>query len=316
MLLLVWNIVYSLRRGRLAGDNPWDAWTLEWATASPPPAAELHGAAAADPERPPALGPAPGASRRRRRRRQAGRGAPWTRRPSRPASSTGRRPRCSGCTPSSPPRASSSARLLAAFLVYRDAQRRRLRPARPRRPPDGAVQRGPVRQQRHDRAGRAAAAPRRPSRLPDLAAGDDRARRGLPRRAGHWSTSRCTARASRLGTNLFSSAFFTLTGFHGLHVLIGLLALAVVARLAFARRVPGRPPPRRGGVGRLVLALRGRGLGGRVLGGVHPGGADVSADEHGLEPRRRARPRPRAAARVADADHAGGRHRPARRSGC
>ena len=38
----------------------------------------------------------------------------------------------------------------------------------------------------------------------------------------------------RLGTNLFSSAFFTLTGFHGLHVLIGLLALGIVARLAFA----------------------------------------------------------------------------------
>jgi heme/copper-type cytochrome/quinol oxidase subunit 3 len=37
VLLLVLNVVLSLRRGRLAGDNPWDAWTLEWATASPPP---------------------------------------------------------------------------------------------------------------------------------------------------------------------------------------------------------------------------------------------------------------------------------------
>ena len=27
----------SLRRGKVAGDNPWDAWTLEWATTSPPP---------------------------------------------------------------------------------------------------------------------------------------------------------------------------------------------------------------------------------------------------------------------------------------
>ena len=24
-------------QGKLAGDDPWDAWTLEWATASPPP---------------------------------------------------------------------------------------------------------------------------------------------------------------------------------------------------------------------------------------------------------------------------------------
>jgi cytochrome c oxidase subunit 1/cytochrome c oxidase subunit I+III len=37
VLLLVLNIVYSLLRGRAAGDNPWDAWTLEWATTSPPP---------------------------------------------------------------------------------------------------------------------------------------------------------------------------------------------------------------------------------------------------------------------------------------
>ncbi len=26
-----------MRQGKLAGDNPWDAWTLEWATTSPPP---------------------------------------------------------------------------------------------------------------------------------------------------------------------------------------------------------------------------------------------------------------------------------------
>jgi cytochrome c oxidase subunit I len=31
------NIIWSLRRGRPAGDDPWDAWTLEWATTSPPP---------------------------------------------------------------------------------------------------------------------------------------------------------------------------------------------------------------------------------------------------------------------------------------
>ncbi len=30
------NIVWSLRRGEKAGDNPWQAWTLEWATTSPP----------------------------------------------------------------------------------------------------------------------------------------------------------------------------------------------------------------------------------------------------------------------------------------
>jgi cytochrome c oxidase subunit 1 len=37
-LLFVINIVVSFWKGRPAGDNPWEAWTLEWATTSPPPA--------------------------------------------------------------------------------------------------------------------------------------------------------------------------------------------------------------------------------------------------------------------------------------
>ncbi|MHB2016909.1 MAG: cytochrome c oxidase subunit I [Candidatus Xenobia bacterium] len=36
-LLIFINLWYSLRHGEVAGDNPWDAWTLEWATSSPPP---------------------------------------------------------------------------------------------------------------------------------------------------------------------------------------------------------------------------------------------------------------------------------------
>jgi cytochrome c oxidase subunit 1 len=36
-LIFVYNLIVSLRHGKPAGDNPWDAWTLEWATASPPP---------------------------------------------------------------------------------------------------------------------------------------------------------------------------------------------------------------------------------------------------------------------------------------
>jgi cytochrome c oxidase subunit 1 len=37
ILIFVVNVVVSLRRGEPAGDDPWDAWTLEWATTSPPP---------------------------------------------------------------------------------------------------------------------------------------------------------------------------------------------------------------------------------------------------------------------------------------
>jgi len=36
-LIFVTNIVRSLRRGEPAGDNPWDGWSLEWLTSSPPP---------------------------------------------------------------------------------------------------------------------------------------------------------------------------------------------------------------------------------------------------------------------------------------
>jgi cytochrome c oxidase subunit 1 len=38
VLIFVYNLVHSFFRGRRAGDDPWDAWTLEWATSSPPPA--------------------------------------------------------------------------------------------------------------------------------------------------------------------------------------------------------------------------------------------------------------------------------------
>ena len=38
ILIFVVNLVISLRSGAPAGDDPWDAWTLEWATTSPPPA--------------------------------------------------------------------------------------------------------------------------------------------------------------------------------------------------------------------------------------------------------------------------------------
>jgi cytochrome c oxidase subunit 1 len=36
-LAFVVNLIYSLRHGREAGDNPWEATTLEWQAASPPP---------------------------------------------------------------------------------------------------------------------------------------------------------------------------------------------------------------------------------------------------------------------------------------
>ena len=43
-----------------------------------------------------------------------------------------------------------------------------------------------------------------------------------------------------IGSNLFGSTFFTLTGFHGLHVFSGLVALAILLGLALSRRSMGR----------------------------------------------------------------------------
>jgi cytochrome c oxidase subunit I len=37
ILVFVFNFLWSLRKGEPAGNDPWDAWTLEWSTSSPPP---------------------------------------------------------------------------------------------------------------------------------------------------------------------------------------------------------------------------------------------------------------------------------------
>jgi cytochrome c oxidase subunit 1 len=38
VLVFVYNLLWSYFRGETAGNDPWDAWTLEWSTSSPPPA--------------------------------------------------------------------------------------------------------------------------------------------------------------------------------------------------------------------------------------------------------------------------------------
>jgi cytochrome c oxidase subunit 1 len=38
ILVFVFNLLWSYFRGEDAGRDPWDAWTLEWTTSSPPPA--------------------------------------------------------------------------------------------------------------------------------------------------------------------------------------------------------------------------------------------------------------------------------------
>jgi cytochrome c oxidase subunit I+III len=51
-LLFLYNLVRSARSGELAGDNPWHAWTLEWATSSPPPHGNFRALPSITSERP------------------------------------------------------------------------------------------------------------------------------------------------------------------------------------------------------------------------------------------------------------------------
>jgi cytochrome c oxidase subunit I len=37
VIFFVINLIWSGKKGKIAGDDPWDAWTLEWMTTSPPP---------------------------------------------------------------------------------------------------------------------------------------------------------------------------------------------------------------------------------------------------------------------------------------
>jgi hypothetical protein len=47
----------------------------------------------------------------------------------------------------------------------------------------------------------------------------------------------------RIDTNLFTTTFFTLTGFHGIHVIVGLLLLLIVLGLALAGDFSTGSPP-------------------------------------------------------------------------
>jgi cytochrome c oxidase subunit I len=220
-LVLLWNLLASLRHGRVAGDNPWQGWSLEWATTSPPPPHNF--------ERQPIV-----TSARPLWRDSAG--APE--RDGRPA----RGPSTFVDRVSTPLLGtltfiSSEAvfflSLIATFVIYRTAS--------PSGPGPQILEVGRTAlfsALLFASSGTIVLAERRLAR-------DDQV--GFRR---WWLATillgaaflvgqaleyrRLFAEGIEIGTNLFTSAFFTLTGFHGLHVLIGLAMLAVVAGLARA----------------------------------------------------------------------------------
>ncbi|HZO28772.1 MAG TPA: cytochrome c oxidase subunit I [Chloroflexota bacterium] len=237
VLLLVVNVAYSLRRGRIAGENPWDAWTLEWATASPPPPQNFT--APLPPvrsDRPlwdvgEETGDRPVLRNEGRQETGGGSGE---------GSSEAARAGFVARTPATLLGmytfiASESfffGGLLTAFLYYRSRD-------------DGGF--GP-----HDldflQTALFSVALFASSLTIVLA--EKRLHHGDLGGFRAWLLATIALGAAfivgqgmeyvtlyregvTLSTNLFSSAFFTLTGFHGLHVLIGLLALGIVAWLAF-----------------------------------------------------------------------------------
>jgi cytochrome c oxidase subunit I len=220
VVLLVWNILHAFRYGEVAGPNPWRAWTLEWATTSPPPPynfATLPPITSARPlwdaQGAAAPRPAPAAAPRRLI-------AAW------PAPVLGMAAFIFA-------EATFFACLIVAFIEYR------------RQSPTGP---GP---QDLDVLGTLVfslclfassatinLAERR------LHAGHDRGFRlwwlativlGVVFLVGQLTEYvRLYGEGITINRNTFTSAFYTLTGFHGLHVLVGLIMLTTVLRFAFA----------------------------------------------------------------------------------
>jgi cytochrome c oxidase subunit I len=225
--LLVWDILRSLRAGAVAGDNPWHAWTLEWATSSPPPPTNFvtlppiasvrplyrEDAEPVAPATAAELATAQRADARDRTRR-------W-------------HPPVVGIVAFIFSEATFFGALIAAFLLYRTVS-----------PGPGPRDLDVPRTAFFSlflfaSSGTVYLAERRLSR-------DDR--NGFLR---WWIASivlgaifllgqlteyeRLYAEGIRINSNLFTSAFYTLTGFHGLHVVVGLIALSVLAVMGWAR---------------------------------------------------------------------------------
>jgi cytochrome c oxidase subunit 1/cytochrome c oxidase subunit I+III len=226
-LVLVFNVLVSLRAGEVAGSNPWNAWTLEWSAPSPPPDHNFEFVPPvrdrrplwdlAHPEAPDApVGP--------------------DERPDAPRIAPAR----AAVLAFIASEAAFFVLLIVAYVFYTAISRG-----------------GPTPEKNLDvgRTGvftallvassftfwlaeRAHAAGRRPQSLEWLGV---TIALGLAFLAGQASEYlRLVHSGVVVETNLFTTTFFTLTGFHGLHVMVGLLALAILFALSTRGPLRGR----------------------------------------------------------------------------
>jgi cytochrome c oxidase subunit 1/cytochrome c oxidase subunit I+III len=219
-LLFVWNLAGSLLRGKAGGDNPWNAWTLEWATTSPPPHENFH-------ELPPIRGRRP----------------LWDEsNPDRPDPVVGAK---SGADSSAPEKNKASVLafvvsetgffgvLILAYLLYNAAPG----------PGPGARDLNLLRTGAFSLCLFASSF--------TIWRAEASLRLGRQRSVAGWLATTIALGGvfvlgqgleywglfqggARVGSNMFSATFFTLTGFHGLHVCAGLVALLVMLGLALA----------------------------------------------------------------------------------
>ncbi len=236
VVLVLWNMLRSLRSSVRAPDNPWNAWTLEWATSSPPPVENFVALPTISSNRPLYDLQRAGSGARHEGSGVGGRGsdAPLQQEPS-----PGPWPPTPRVWPPTPivgigafifSEATFFGALIATFLEYR---------ARSASGPTA-----------HDLD-----VPRTVLFSLFLFASSGTiylAERSLHRdhQRGFltwWAVTmvfgaiflgnqlleyaRLYADGITIGSNLFTTAFFTLTGFHGLHVFVGLIALATIGVL-------------------------------------------------------------------------------------
>ena len=234
-ILFVWDLVRSVVRGERAGDNPWNAWTLEWATTSPPPHENFAALPPirsrrplwdyANPDRPDPAVPVAGAID--------------TFRPDKNKA---------GVITFIISEAGFFGVLILAYLFY-----------------NATLASGPGAQELNvlktsifsvclfassftiwrSETGHQANKPRKMKlwlAITILLGGIFIIGQGME----YWDLYRTGV---TVGSDLFSTTFFTLTGFHGLHVCFGLLALLIVLGVAFSRSYNSGDLPALGAVG-------------------------------------------------------------------